>query len=459
MKDKFLQSCQIETPIDIVDGMWQIAKTYAPHFPRVIDLGAGDGRFSKSSMYGRYTGYEVDKNRIPPKSSLPKNVAIINKDAFSSISSRYSLCMGNPPYIRANRLKPEWRDNVADKLQKITGIKFNRNVNLFTYFLVLALLRTEAKGLVIQLIPFEWVSRPSAKPIRDYIASKGWQVNVYRFTEDIFDNVLTTASITVIDKSKSDGEWRYYQLSKSFDAVQVLQPSGSSHKVLDYSKRHPEAHALRGLSPGSQDIFTMTEHERLFNGLALTDVTPCVTSLKPLPSSITSLTPKAFKKHYVDANEKCWLIRSDKENLSPNLKAYLDSIDEQEWGKFSTCTNRPIWWKYRIHPCGKLLVASGFTNFGPKIVRNSANVIALGSVYAIITKKLEYLRLLESQLRKKNFEVQVVSHSNNLKKIEIRQLNSVINDILNIKISADRENNVKQSVTRHHQFERAYRAC
>ncbi len=442
MKNKYLQSCQIETPEYIVNGMWRIAETYAPHFNRVVDYGAGDARFSHSTMFNHYTGFEIDPSKIPAADKLPSNVDIIKTDAFSSTSSGYDLCIGNPPYIRANRLDPEWRNNVADSLKSETGVDLNRSVNLFAYFLMLALLRTKKDGLVMQLIPFEWVSRPSAKPIRDFIASKGWQVHVYRFNEDIFDNVLTTASITVIDKSKSDAKWRYYQLSKTFDAVEMLQPSGTPHQVLEYSKRHLDAHSLRGLSPGSQDIFTLTEHERLFYGLGLNDVVGCITSLKHIPSKIKNLTAKSFKKYYVETGKKCWLIRSDKDELSPNLKAYLDSIDESAWKKYSTCTNRAIWWKYTIFPCAPLLVASGFVKFGPKVVLNHAKVIAVGSVYGVFAKKSKFVPLLADGLRKKNFELQVVSHSNNLKKLEIRQLNSVISDILDDQTVTEQENDV-----------------
>lgn len=444
MKNKYLQSCQIETPEYIVEGMWRIAESYAPHFDKVIDLGCGDARFSKSSMYSHYTGYEIDSSKIPSQDHLRPNIDIINNDAFLSSGAEYSLCIGNPPYIRANRLDPDWRNKVAENLKIETGVSFNRTVNLFAYFLMLALLRTRDDGLVLQLIPFEWVSRPSAKPIRDFISANGWQVHVYRFNDDIFDNVLTTASITVIDKSKRDGKWRYYQLTKTFDAVEVLQPSGTTHQVLAYSKRHPEVHSLRGLSPGSQDIFTLTEHQRLLYGLGPNDVTACITSLKHLPGAIKNLTPKAFKKYYVDTGLKCWLIRSDKDELSPNLKAYLDSIDESVWGEFSTCTNRPIWWKFTIFPCAPILVASGFVNFGPKVVLNEAKVIAVGAVYGVFTKKLKFVRPLADGLRKKNFELQVVSHSNNLKKIEIRQLNSVLSEILDSHIDTERKNNVSE---------------
>lgn len=430
MNNEFLHSCQVETPLYIVDGMWRIARTYKDKYQRVLDLGAGDGRFSRSGAFKQYVGYEIDSKRMPTRAPFGR-IHIINKDAFSEYSSDFSLCIGNPPYIRANRLGFEWRDEVAARLEQKTKIVFKRNANLFVYFLTLALLRTRDDGLVVQLVPYEWVSRPSAKPLRDYINQKGWEVSVYRFNEDVFDNVLTTASITVIDKSKKSGRWRYYQLSKGFDAVEVLQPSGSEHKVLEYSGRHESAFALRGLSPGGQDIFTLTEYERLFNGLEIGgDVVPCVTSLKRFPSNVTNLTKTAFYKYLVHEGQKCWLIRSDKDNLSNNLQAYVNSIGKKVWGKYTTCTKRKIWWKYRIHPVPPILVASGFCEFGPKIMKNSFNAVALGGVYAVFAEKRKYVRVLEQKLREKNFEAQVVSHSNNLKKIEIRQLNSVISEII-----------------------------
>lgn len=429
MKSEFLGNCQIETPGYIVAGMWRTALALRPHFHNVLDLGAGDGRFSNSTAYDAYLGLEVDEKRLP-KTPFTRNARVINEDAFSSQSCEFDLCIGNPPYIRANRLDAEWREAVALIMDGFAGSRFNRNANLFIYFLMLALLRTKADGLVVQLIPFEWVSRPSALTLREYIHKNKWHVDVYRFDEDVFDRVLTTASITVIDKSNTDAVWRYYQLTKNFVATEILQPSGSKRKVLAYSKRHESAHALRGLSPGGQDIFTLTEHERLLYGLEVgRDVVCCITSLRPLPSNVTSLTQKNFDKYYKSAGYRCWLIRSDQADISSSLHAYLEFIGDR-WRQYSTCTDRKNWWQYRIHPAAPLLVASGFIRFGPKVVKNSIKAVAIGSVYSVFAQGTGHVRLLESKLRETNFEAQVVSHSNNLKKIEIRQLNSVISSII-----------------------------
>lgn len=442
MKSEFLGTCQVATPMDIVEGMWKIAESHLENIRGVLDLGAGDGRFSRYGKYENYLGFEVDKRRLP-ETPLPKNARITNADAFSKWSNDFGLCIGNPPYIRANRLDRKWRERVTKELEKRTGVRLLYTSNLFVLFMALALLRTNSNGLVIQLVPFEWVSRPSAKGLREFIQKNKWHVDVYRFNQAVFDRVLTTASIAIIDKSNTDGEWSYFQLDRDFSRTKIDHPSGSARNVLPHSDRHEFAHALRGLSPGSQEIFAITEHERLLHGLKLDeDVCPCITSLKPLPKEVQSLTTLIFKKYYVNAGERCWLIRSDKELLSHRLQDYLESVGDG-WKKYSTCTERAKWWQFRIHPIHPLLMASGFNHFGPKIVKNAAKVVALGSVYSIYAKGLSRVRLLNDRLRKFNFEAQVVSHANNLKKIEIKQLNSVLISTLNSAASINRKSHAK----------------
>ena len=55
-----LARSQVRTPTEVVRRFWQITNTYRPLFPDVLDLGAGDGRFSIGGNYERYTGIEID---------------------------------------------------------------------------------------------------------------------------------------------------------------------------------------------------------------------------------------------------------------------------------------------------------------------------------------------------------------------------------------------------------------
>jgi hypothetical protein len=46
--------------------------------------------------------------------------------------------------------------------------KLNELCNLYIYFMCLALIKTKKDGIVALVIPYEWVSRPSANALREY---------------------------------------------------------------------------------------------------------------------------------------------------------------------------------------------------------------------------------------------------------------------------------------------------
>lgn len=432
MKADHLQRCQVETPTDVVDLVWKLAMQARPgqKFKSVLDLGAGDGRFGKvKGVFERYTGVETDPRKVD-RAVMPVGSKLVVGDALEWPTSGYSCAIGNPPYIRHHGLDPKWREQVLSRMAAEGGPALKKTANIFVMFLAQALLRTSKNGLVVQLIPYEWVTRPSALELRDYIRQQGWSVHVLRFDVDIFPTVLTTASVTIIDKASTEGKWTFGQIGRDGQTKEVRQPSGSTSKVLPYSNGSDGLHAIRGLSPGGQDIFVLTEEQRLYFGLRRgSDVMPCVTSLRPLDEDSSDLTKELFQERYVSAGQRCWLIRSDRQSISPALRDYLKSVGTH-WKKYSTCTTRAKWWEYKLHPVPQLLVASGFTGKSPKVLINSAKAIAVGSVYGIVSDKgpTQHRKLAKS-LRNYDFERRVVHHSNNLKKLEVRQLNTVLHHL------------------------------
>jgi hypothetical protein len=431
MKTQHFQRCQVETPQEIVDLLWRIALRQRPgtRFERVADLGAGDARFSRvADAYKHYLGIERDAQKIPAK--LPRGASITLGDALSWKENNFDLCIGNPPYIRHHHLEPKWRETVLARFEREDGVAFKRTANLFVLFLMQALRCVHENGLVIQLVPFEWVTRPSAEELRRYIRDNQWGVTVLRFNTEIFPRVLTTASITIIDKCDPTGRWQYGEIGKDGDIKPLKQPSGSTRAVLAYEPRSPKLFGLRGLSPGGQDIFVLTEEERLqFSLKKDDDVAPCVTSLRHLPMSETILNEETFQRHFVAAGKRCWLIRSDKDTISTALRTYIEHVGDR-WKAYSTCTNRETWWRYPPHPSPHLLFSSGFVGRNTKVLVNKSGAIAVGSVYGIIAKGRNSPTSVAAKLKKYDFLSRVVSHSNNLKKVEVRQLNAVLAELV-----------------------------
>ena len=288
-----LSESQVATPQRVVSLFWRLAARKRGLFGKVLDMGAGDCRFSVGGKFKKYVGIEIDPVRSRGV-KLPQNARLIYNCAFRHRDGNYDACIGNPPYVRHHDVEDEWKDATVIQIKKALGITLNKNSNLYLYFLCLGLSKTRADGVVALVIPYEWVSRPSAKIIRDYIKAMGWNVSVYRFQQPIFDGVLTTASVSIIDKSSNAGLWKYFEITSDFKIIERQRMAAA--KVLEYAKRHKDTWALRGLSPGSQKLFTLTEGERIHYGLAKTDVVPCVTTLKEVPSSLKALTKASFKK-------------------------------------------------------------------------------------------------------------------------------------------------------------------
>ena len=387
-------------------------------------MGAGDCRFAHGGDFKRYVGVEIDRKRSET-ARLPPNATLVHSCAFRHRGQDYDACIGNPPYVRHHYLERPWKEKTVAGIEDALGVTLKRNCNLYLYFLCLGLVKTHAKGLVAMVIPYEWVSRPSASPIRDYIRAKKWNVTVYRFRERIFQGVLTTASVTIIDKSSTDGKWSFFDLDRAFKVVPRRGPAESREGVIAYEKRG-KAWALRGLSPGTQKVFTLTEGERNHFGLKRTDVVPCVTTLRALPPSVRTLTCAAFKKYFIDAGSRCWLVKSHAKKISPTLKAYLEAVPTKLRDTW-TCRNQTPWFKYRPHPTPQLLVGSGFTRYGPKVVVNTVGARAVGSVWGIHSADRLRGRKLQQHLYGIDVEKRVVAHARQLKKIEVKQLNALLN--------------------------------
>jgi hypothetical protein len=410
-----------------VELFWRLTHQHRARVGGVLDMGAGDCRFARHGRFQRYVGVEIDSSRSRC-AVLPQNAKLISNCVFKHRAREYDACIGNPPYVRHHYIEGPWKENTVARINRELAISLDKHCNLYMYFLCLGLLKTHRRGLVSLLIPYEWVSRPSAAAIRDHIQQQAWNVTVYRFQAPIFADVLTTASVSVIDKQQCDGKWKFFDITADMQVVARSAMASSKRGVLRYADRG-EAWALRGLSPGGQRIFALTEQERIEADLTKRDVVPCVTTLKDVPRTLRVLNKASFKTHFVDAGTRCWLIKSFQKQRSHALNAYLKSVPKSTRSNY-TCRNQTPWFNYLPHPVPQMLFGSGFTKFGPKVLINSIGAHAVGSVWGIHSERRLPLRRVQRYLLRINFERRVVPHAKTLKKVEVRQLNGVLNSFI-----------------------------
>jgi hypothetical protein len=419
-----LSQSQVMTPEHALALFWQLVGQRRQSIGSVLDLGAGDCRFGKGGNFRRYVGVEIDKTRAV-EAQVPQNGTLVHGCVFRYREADFDVCIGNPPYARHHDIENGWKEKVIRRMRRELNVVLNSHCNLYIYFFCLALLKTHEKGLVALVIPYEWVSRPSSKALREYIQHQKWNAWIYRFKAPIFDGVMTTASISIVDKDSHEGQWRYHDITADDEIIERDGITDSKRGVLRYASRG-NIWGLRGLSPGTQKVFTLTEGERIRAGLKKRDVVPCVTTLKNVPRALRILSKAAFRKHFIESGDKCWLIRSYQARRSDALEAYLQAVPAESRNTY-TCRNQIPWFKFRPHPVPQVLFSSGFTSFGPKVLINTVGARAIGSVWGIHGEKRVPLRRLQEYLLSVNFEKQVVPHAEKLKKVEVKQLNAVLN--------------------------------
>jgi hypothetical protein len=424
-----LRSSQTPTPSHVVELFWKIVRTHRPDLGRVLDMGAGDGRFAHpTGHFKRYLGVEIDPNKLPARQPGPR-ARVRQGCVFKLDEGEFDACIGNPPYLRHHNIEQPWKLRTASRLGRLLKTKFDARANLFVYFLALGLLKTASNGLVALIVPFDWVSRPATARIREYITTNNWAVHVYRFTSPIFDGVSTTASITIIDKCHSSGRWTYHNIASNFSITARLRETGTDRTVLPYS-RDPQSdtpRARRGISPGGQRTFALTDGERAHHGLLRRDLLPCVTTLRgiDIPSGI--LDRATFESNFVRAGRRCWLIRSRGE-ISQRLKAYLEALPAEARAN-ATCARQTPWYHYEAPRVPDLLVHSAFVANGPRVLINALGAIAVGTVYGVFGCEASARTQLARQIRRAQVADAVVPHSRRLRKLEVGQLNAVLEQL------------------------------
>ena len=305
----YLDRCQVDTPDLLVQRVWKEVLIRRLEPGKVVDFGAGDGRFAQFGRFNRYVGVEIDGERCSV-AAFPKNARLIHSCAFSVDICDADVCIGNPPYVRNQDLPVGWRQTAGTILKERSGVVLSGLANAWQYFFLLSITSAKADGLIALVIPYEWVSRPSASAIRTFIQENKWNVDVYRLLDSSFSRVLTTSSITIVDKASRDGRWRYFeqQVDGSFKTLPGVTNAKSGLVAYYKRGRTPETAITvrRGLSPGTQKVLTLTDGERVRLGLQVDrDVVPCVTTLRYLPSGALKLDKEVFNRYYVRPGKKC----------------------------------------------------------------------------------------------------------------------------------------------------------
>jgi hypothetical protein len=415
-----LRQCQIDTPKEIVEFVWEKIAAVRSKVENVLDLGAGEGDFAMFGDYAKYVGYEIDARRVLKFSTTKYRV--LHADALD-VEGSYDAAVGNPPYIRNQDLNEEWRARAVSLIEGEASIQVDLRANLYVYFMWLSLLRTTKDGLVALIVPADWLVRPSAQRFRDYLTDQSWHTSIFLFQDakSFFPNVKTNLTLTLIDKASSEA-WRYYSVANDLTVSEVPALARRLKPFPKHRRRANGVRAGRGLSPGAQSTFVLTEAQRKASGIARSAVVPCVTSLRSLPRTLTTLTEATFTEFYVDAGRPCWLLRTSQSKVSKPVLRWLAQTPKHIRNN-GTCGGRETWYRYALPTVPNILYTSGFRS-SPLFLVNDVGARAVGAVHGVFDSSNAVA--LASRLRAFDFKRSRFRHARELLKLEVSQMNLLL---------------------------------
>lgn len=185
---------------------------------KILEPSCGEGIFLKcleENGFNNITAYEVDYtlNNISNTKIIYKS--FINENQIE----KYSLIIGNPPYIRWKNLKVELKEEL--KKNELWNKYFNSLCDYLYLFILKSIELLEENGELIFITPEYWMHTTHSISLRNYMVEKGYFEKIIHFSETpIFESVNSSIIIFKYIKNKS--------LNKNIELIEY-----KSNKKLD----------------------------------------------------------------------------------------------------------------------------------------------------------------------------------------------------------------------------------
>ncbi|GIV86982.1 MAG: methylase [Chloroflexus sp.] len=401
---------QFFTPFSIAHFMakWVISN---PQCRTILDPAVGLGIFFRailkeaaSNSY-QLIGYDIDPQVLKKARTLFQDykdydIRLINRDyMFNDWNNRYDGIICNPPYQRFQNYKN--RNEILAEFQSRLGLSLSGLTNLHTLFLLKSVNQLSGNGRAAYILPSEFLNADYGVFIkRNLIKYKSLKyVIVFDFTENLFDNVITTSCILLFDNSadiktvefiavKSLDDLAY--LESQFPLYPNIKTSGKAvlYEDLDesikwrayYQKQNGSKYknlvplltygkVVRGIATGDNDYFTFSEQKKREFEIEDSYLLPCLT--KANQASSYFFTQEDFEKLRTSGKNIYLLNITDV--TSPAIRRYIQLGEKLGVHKKYLTSHRAPWYAIENRPPSPILVTV-FNRNGLRFVRNEANV-------------------------------------------------------------------------------------
>lgn len=167
---------------------------------KILEPSCGEGVFVKcleDKKFKDIDAYEVDNTLINISNTDIIYESFINQE----IPYKYSLIIGNPPYIRWKNLKDELKDELTNN--QLWNDYFNSLCDYLYIFILKSIELLEDNGELIFITPEYWMHTTHSIILRNYMIQNGYFEKIIHFNETpIFEGVNSSIIIFKFIKNK-----------------------------------------------------------------------------------------------------------------------------------------------------------------------------------------------------------------------------------------------------------------
>lgn len=345
-------------------------------------------------------------------------------DYFLNDQKRYSLIIGNPPYIRKKNMEKE-QISVCENVHKKGKEKFSdilksdgRINNIWTAFVEAAIMSLTDYGVICFVIPAEIMHINYTKELRRLIQSEFDRVEIFAFNELIFEGIQQDVVAIICVKGLEDAS----EHGVSFYQVDYLEDL----KEPKFTEKHSNIHRLNldkwtnyilqdeelnyieniknlfqpiksfctaqvGIVSAANDYFILNSSDVKTNNLyKLENVLKPILSKGSVLSNLMNFTNDDYTA-LLNSNERVFFIdfpNVSKDKLPKNALNYIKIGEEMPDGetvglhKRYKMTKRENWYHVPTTWVSEGLYVKRSHLF-PKMIVNTANALATDSFYRI----------------------------------------------------------------------------
>ncbi|MDE6142703.1 MAG: SAM-dependent methyltransferase [Muribaculaceae bacterium] len=372
----------------------------------ILEPAFGLGVFSRSLLNKdiqlSITGFDIDNhifNIALSNFSDNKEVTLILDDYItSSWNESYDGIICNPPYMKFHDYDNK---RAIPLVNSQLGLRLNKFTNIYTLFLLKALSQLKKDGRCAFITPSEFLNADYGVEVKRYLKNTGMRIHfiIIDFEENIFDDAMTTACITLIENKPSGGTMRFSLIKNPSDLHSAL----SSFKDIAYSDLFPEekwkknyqdnnssrfkhltdfsnyARVSRGIATGANKYFTITRSKAYELNIPQDALLKCICHCSDISKNIFS--EEDFTQ--LSQNDKTvYLFKGQGNEMIPEVQDYIRIGEKAGIHSKHLCSKRNPWYALEKRSPAPIWV-SVFSRRKIKFVRNEANVSNLTTFHCM----------------------------------------------------------------------------